>query len=225
MKGWLTPVQATPGNTLSQLAQLARNVYEEPVSAIRFQAVLVNGGVDDDNLQYWADNLFLPPPVPPSTKRRYYCSNCQRNADCLALLLHCEEIPREMNYELILRYARQRCRFAAAVLANIDDPQLHQMAGDAEWVNLVEQWSEQHLEQIFCFLALQLENVRLEHTSCLEQGPASNRPGALLICREVPRGFGCCMTSLHIDGRRSRSALGLSRRTCETGWYACVQAC
>jgi hypothetical protein len=61
--------------------QLARRVFEASSSQqLRFQGVFVNGGVDEDAMHYFVDNLWRSGKAP-------YCSNCSRDADCMALLL------------------------------------------------------------------------------------------------------------------------------------------
>jgi len=130
------------------LYSFAKSVYNAPYERnVRFQAVLVNGGIDALNASYWADNLFR-------ADRSPYCSDCSTNADCLALLLD-GEVPREQQYKQVREYLRSRSRYAAALLSQVA-PQPQSVD---EFMEIVHRWSDPHLEHFFLSLVENLENV------------------------------------------------------------------
>lgn len=139
----------TPTVTGRDLSSFARELYAAPGDEfLRFQGVLVNGGIDGETATYWADNLF-------KADRSPYCSDSSENADCLALLLD-GEVPREQQYNTVRQYMQRRCRYAAALLAqlnNADD------SGIDELMNLVEHWSDPHLEHFFMVLVVGMDEV------------------------------------------------------------------
>ena len=142
------------GQTLHALSRALHAAA--PSEPLRFQAVLVNGGIDGATptakAAYWADNLFRQDRSP-------YCSDCSTNADCLALLLDGDE-PRETQYEQVRQYMRRRCRYAAALLAQVHhlEPPMQNVE---ELMAIVERWSDNYLEHFYTSLVSNLENVRL----------------------------------------------------------------
>ena len=146
---WQTPLAGT--SAAATTPALARQVYTAPRQPIRFQAALVTGGMDGDELRYWADNMFMP-----SASYRYYCSNCSTNADCVALLLD-GEVAREAEYNEALAYIRRRCRYGAAVIANQEEPA--QAMEDDDVLGLVDRWVEEEVERFFQGLVQLLNEV------------------------------------------------------------------
>ena len=88
-----------------------------------------------------------------------YCSNISSNADVIALLLD-GQVPREEEYEARRRYMVRRCRYAAALMENLNNPE--DLLQDAnQMMHLVDDWSEARLEHFFMDLVTALHNVSL----------------------------------------------------------------
>ncbi|GAB4822800.1 hypothetical protein N2152v2_009846 [Parachlorella kessleri] len=132
-------LKALPPNDVV-FARLARTVYEaSPSKQLRFQGALVTGGVDMDSMQYWVDNMFKP-------DKSSYCSNCSYNADCLALLLD-GKVPRDAEYERVRQYIVRRCRYAAALIMNVQLP--NQDRDPDAVMDILEDWTDDQLENFF----------------------------------------------------------------------------
>jgi hypothetical protein len=131
------------------LFPLANHIYTAPRDdTIRFQGTLVSGSVDDMNMWYWVDNLF-------KKDRSYFCSDASTNVDCLGLLLD-GDVERDKKYTVANHYMRRRCRYAAALFEHIHHPEVANP--EETLMNMIEEWSDQHLENFFLSLADNLQN-------------------------------------------------------------------
>ena len=205
--GTLLLLQALPDSPGAlPLSIFARRVYEAGRQSLRFQAALVPGGVDGEELRYWADNMFLP-----TAGHRYYCSNCSANADCVALLLD-GPVVREDSYNAAMHYIRRRCRYGAAVLANQDDPE--QAMQDDDVLNLVERWDDEEVERFFQGLVQLLDEVRPAQRALLlpsvppklPQRHSAHSACSPPLCSTSTGGAYCCRTSRLSATRKRGSA-------------------
>ena len=152
---------------------------------LRFQGVLVNGAVDDMNMWYWVDNLFI-------NDRSYFCSDGSKNIDCLALLLD-GSVPREVQYNQLRKYMQRRTGYAAALFE-----QLHNPAGGVnpdDMSAIVEAWSDHQLEHFFIALT---QNLNEEN------------PMRRLLLYDIPQD----RTAAEVERLQSVSAFLSDRLTC-----------
>ncbi|KAI3433414.1 hypothetical protein D9Q98_003229 [Chlorella vulgaris] len=145
-------LRASAGATDGLFVRLARHVFEASrVQQLRFQGVFVNGGIDEDAMHYFVDNMFRQDKAP-------YCSNCTRDADCLALLLD-GVVPRDVEFAQVRQYMIRRCRYAAALILNVQMPEHGRDPDDI--IHILEDWTDMQLEGFYKDLvsALQEEHA------------------------------------------------------------------
>lgn len=141
-------IDSENGNAIKQFL---RDVYESPIhSRIRFQGVLCNGGIDENNFSYWIDHMLSQNPSP-------WCSNCSNNADCLALLLD-GLVDREEEFKVHRQYLLERCAFAAALLEQLGNRNPNVNPRDPELaMQVVSSWKDVTLERFFLSMIGRLE--------------------------------------------------------------------
>lgn len=70
-------------------------------------------------------------------------------------------VPREEEYAIRKRYMMRRCRYAAALLENINNPHGAAIQDANQMMHIVEDWSDQRLEAFFLQLVEAFHNVSL----------------------------------------------------------------
>ena len=131
------------------LRSFLKRVHEEsPDQKLRFQGVLCNGGVDENNFSYWIDNIFAENSSP-------WCSDCSENADCLALLLD-GSVAREEEYNDVRKYMRERCAYAGALLEQLHNPEAADPRVPEEAMRIVSAWKDPQLESFFLAMVTRL---------------------------------------------------------------------
>jgi hypothetical protein len=148
--------EASPAlqNDYNVVKMVTRGVYESSADqSLRFQAVLVNGGIDEDNMFYWADCIFGDSKTP-------WCSDCSHNADCLALLLN-GVVPREEEYRQAQMYMRRRCAYAVGILEQFQNPGAAAEMTAEEKMELINSWKDVQVEQFFVGMVDRLQQGEL----------------------------------------------------------------